>query len=386
MNFSSITPRFVECSEGALLRASSLVDAIGSRRCFILTDKTAVAMGYHKQLVDHLAQAGVYADSLTIDPNESVEGSLNSVKQHYLRAKADLLIAFGSSQTLVRAKVTRHLMFYRGESSDLARPNEVSGSRVPLLLIPSTPSAAIEIAKPSALNTEAGVLEFQGHGLMPTAVLIDAKLFANLSQAKLVESGIAALALAIEAFLSRRSSLVSDLYSLEVVSYLYGLLKKLAHQDGIKLSIQERSQFLNSCYWSGLAITNSSPALLTGMSTALVQQFNLGFSWSVGALLPGVLQFSLSSATARLERLCVAAGLAMSGESRNRSAMRFVQEITKLVDSISLPSLAEQRLDRTEVLSLSSRLTQAVQHSGFLANHPRLATNTELTQIYRSLA
>ncbi|MEQ3697452.1 MAG: iron-containing alcohol dehydrogenase [Pseudomonadales bacterium] len=386
MNFSSITPRFVECSEGALLRARELIDAIGSRRCFILTDKTAVAMGYHKQLVDHLALAGVYADSLTVNPNDSVEHSLEAIKQRYLTAKADLLIAFGSSQILVRAKVARHLMHYRGECADIAKPNEVSGSRVPLLLIPSTPSAAIEIAKPSVLNTEAGLLEFQGHGLMPTAVLIDAKLFANLSRAKLLESGVAALALAIEAFLSRRSSLVSDLYAMEAVACLYGLVKQLAHQDQASLSTQERLQFLNSCYWSGLAITNSSPALLTGMSTALVKQFNLGFGWSAGALLPGVLQFSLSSAAGRMARLCEAAGIAVTGESSNRSAMRFVQAVTSLVDAVSLPSLAEQRLDRTEVLSLSSRLTQVVQHSGFLANHPRLATNTELTQIYRSLS
>ncbi|WP_298635682.1 iron-containing alcohol dehydrogenase [uncultured Umboniibacter sp.] len=386
MNFSSISPRFVECSEGALLRTRELIDSIGSRRCFILTDKTAVAMGYHKQLADHLALAGVYADSLTVNPNESVNQSLEAVKQSFLAARADLLIAFGSSQILVRAKIARHLMYYRGECADIAKPNEVSGSRVPLLLIPSTPSAAIEIAKPSVLNTEAGLLEFQGHGLMPTAVLIDSKLFANLSRRKLLESGVAALALAIEAFLSRRSSLVSDLYAMEAIVCLYDLLKRYAHQDPVSLNSQECLQFLNSCYWSGLAITNSSPALLTGMSTALVKQFNLGFGWSVGTLLPGVLQFSLSSATGRMARLCEATGIAVAGEASNCSAMRFVQAISSLVDAVSLPSLAEQSLDRTEVLSLSSRLTQVAQHSGFLANHPRLATNAELTNIYRSLS
>ena len=232
------------------------------------------------------------------------------------------------------------------------------------------------------------MMEFDGLGLMPSALVIEAKFFQSLTIKALVESGIAALALAIEAYISRRSSLASDLYAREAVGSLYRLLTSLrpmANANKLSLNQTELLTYLNSCLLAGLAIANSSPALLVGMSNALVSQFQLNFAWSAGVLLPGILEFSLSSSAPRMSSLAISAGIEPDGGSTNKNAVRFVQAISALVDDLALPNLAAHRLDRTEVLSLSSRLTRVVQQSGVLANHPRLASSTELTQLYRTI-
>lgn len=245
--------------------------------------------------------------------------------------------------------------------------------RYPLIAIPTTAGSGSEATKILVITDVNENVKYnpKHETFIPDIAILDPYLSLDLPQRVTAQTGIDALAHAMEAYVSTKASLVSDVYALEAIQLIATSLTKVYNSPH---DITSRERMLLASYFAGIAFSNSSTNLAHATARPLGTRFNLPHGLSVALTLPPVIQFGHSNAKERYETI---AQLLQTND--------LVQFISDLNESFNIYNDANQLIDIEQLKSETATLVQdALAGNGIVTNR-KIPTEEDVTNVYKQI-
>lgn len=384
MSSSIILPRIMEIGKNACDKLPGILQSLGVNKALIVTDKMMVQLGYIQKIKDILGPYGisceVYDDTIPEPTDSSI---MNGVKM-LQEGDYDGIIALGGGSPIDSAKAIGILGKFGGVIRDYKFPRIVNEESLPIIAIPTTAGTGSEATRFTIITDESSneKLLCVGIAFMPVATVIDYNLTLTVPPRTTADTGIDAMCHAIEAYVSQKRNAYSDQQALAALR-LIGPNLKTAYHDGSNEKAREKMML--GATLAGIAFSNSSVALVHGMSRPIGAFFHVPHGLSNAMLLPSVTEFSIPLAADRYAECAVAMGVATEEDGIAKANIKLIQFLKELNAELQVPTLMEFGADKAEFDRVVTTMVEQAFASGSPNNNPRIPTKEEMLKIYNDL-
>ena len=355
---------------------------LGGNKGLVVTDEVLLKLGMLDNVKQALSQAkvefAVYAGVFTEPTVEFVEEGLKSYREN----GCDFLVAVGGGSAIDTAKAISVMATNSGAIADYQGAGKVKEKGAPLIAVPTTAGTGSEVTQFTVItDTKRDVkMLIASPFLIPAQAIVDPLLTLLMPRGLTAATGIDALTHAIEAYVSVRAQPMSDIFALSAIELISGNLRQ-AWSNGNNREAREKTML--GALQAGIAFTNSSVALVHGMSRPIGAYFHVAHGVSNAALLSVVTEFSLIGNPERYARIARAMGENVEGLTVLEAAEVAAEAIARLVEDIEIPSLQELGVDEARLNELAPQMAADAIASGSPANNPRQATKEEIVELYK---
>ncbi|MEM6544081.1 MAG: iron-containing alcohol dehydrogenase [Pseudomonadota bacterium] len=347
----------------------------------LVTDPGLVQLGMIAPIQKAMELAGLKVSlysGVREDPPEDVV--LDAVAQGK-RDQVDGLVAVGGGSSMDVAKVAAALMVSQQSLAEMYGVDQVSGGRMPLILVPTTAGTGSEVTPVSVITTgkttKAGV---SSSVLLPDVAILDASLTLGLPPAATAMTGVDAMVHAIEAYTSKiKKNPMSDSLARSALGELAGHIRTAVH-DGQQR--EARASMLLGAMQAGQAFANAPVAAVHALAYPLGGHYKIPHGLSNSLVLPSVLRFNLPEAGslyAELAEIVLQAPITGSDEAK---AVALIQGIESLIDELGLPATLKAAGVSEESLEMLAE--DAMKQQRLLVNNPREVLREDALAIYQA--
>lgn len=370
----------IEVKWGGAQELGTIVAArFKARNALLVTDAGLIKAGLIAPIEASLKSAGFTVtlfDQVVADPPEHI---VHACADAARGANADIVIGLGGGSSLDIAKLAAILVESEQPLSEMYGIGKVSGSRLPLVLIPTTAGTGSEVTNISIITTgettKMGVVSPQ---LYADFVLLDAELTVGLPQIHTAATGIDAMVHAIEAYTSKhKKNPLSDALAREALRLL-GANLIAACRDGKNRAAREG--MLLGATLAGQAFANSPVAAVHALAYPLGGHYHIAHGLSNALMLGPVLRYNASAAAPLYAELADVLGVEGSGNADQRSAA-FVEHMLTLMEESGAP----RRLRDVGVTeeSLPRLAADAMLQTRLLTNNPVDVQEQDALNLYQ---
>src|SRR5512133_2262677 len=345
------------------------VARIGIERPLVVSDRFLLDKGPAGPLVERL-QPGATLDN--------VNGALEALREH----EADGVVAIGGGSPMDTAKAAAVAFANPGDVRDYAGYNPVPGPGLPLAAVPTTAGTGSEVTRVAVItDTDRDVKMMMLDGnVMARVAISDYKLTISTPAALTSWVGVDSLTHAIEAYVSTKATVLTDMLALQAARLIGAHLRRAVSAPDDE---QAREAMMLGATLAGAAFSNASVALVHGMSRPIGAHFHLAHGLSNALLLPTVTRFSVAGAPARYATVAREMDLAGAEDSDEVACERLVEELEALNADLGIPSLSGAQVDREHFERVVQDMAQAALDSGSPGFNPQPATKDEIVELYR---
>lgn len=384
MTYSSILPRILQTGAGASAQVPQILSSLGCQRPLIITDRMMVELGYADRIRNALADVGLQSDIFSDTVPEPTVASIQSGVATARDGGYDSIIALGGGSPIDSAKAIGILAKHGGEMRDYKFPRNVTEMGLPIIAIPTTAGTGSEVTRFTIITDETSDEKMLcvGAAFMPVAALVDYELTLSLPPRVTADTGIDALTHAIEAYVSRKANLFSDAQALAAMRLIGPNLRRVYLQGNDRAA---REAVMLGSTLAGLAFSAASVALVHGMSRPIGAFFHVPHGLSNAMLLPAVTAFSIPAAQDRYADCARAMGVASAADSDNTAVEKLLSELEAINYELHVPTPAQFGIDRDQFFELMPTMARQALASGSPGNNPRVPSEAEMVELYRSL-
>jgi alcohol dehydrogenase class IV len=221
-----------------------------------------------------------------------------------------------------------------------------------------------------------------GASLLPTAAVVDYELTMTMPKRLTADTGTDSLTHAIEAYVSRKANLFTDTIALSAMKTIWDVLPTAFHEPGNRSA---REAMMLAANMAGIAFSNSSVALVHGMSRPIGAHFHVPHGLSNAMLLPAVTAFSASAAPRRYAQCARAMSLANQEETDDVAIEKLVAGLFARNAELEVPSPRMYGIADERYHSLIPAMAAQALASGSPQNNPRIPTAEEIGDLYRKV-
>jgi len=355
---------------------------LGVEKGLIVTDEVLLKLGILDNIKRALSQArvqfAIYSGVFTEPTVEFVQEGLKTYKEN----GCDFLLAVGGGSAIDTAKAIAVMVTNAGSIEDYQGLNKIPKGGAPLIAIPATAGTGSEVTRYTIItDTKRDVKMLIGSPfLIPQKAIVDPLLTLSMPRGLTAAVGIDALTHAIEAYVSVKAQPMSDIFCLSAIELISGNLRQ-AWSNGNNIEAREKTML--GALQAGIAFSNSSVALVHGMSRPIGAYFHVAHGVSNAALLGVVTEFSLIGNPTRYACIAKAMGENVEHLTILEAADLAARSIKMLVKDIKIPSLQELGVDKEKLDKLAPKMAEDAIASGSPANNPRQATKEEIVELYK---
>jgi alcohol dehydrogenase len=322
--FEFNTVRRIVSAPGASGQLADELHGLGVTQPMLVTDPGLVSIGLVQPVIAAIERAGlnpVLFDQVREDPpEETVLAAATLAREHGV----DGIVAVGGGSSMDVAKVVAVLLGGDQDLPDLYGVGQVSGARLPLVLVPTTAGTGSEVTPVAVITTgettKAGV---SSPVLLPDIAVLDAALTLGLPPAVTAMTGVDAMVHAIEAYTSRhKKNPLSDNLAINALTLLAGNLRTAVQNGGDERA--RENMLLGACL-AGQAFANAPVAAVHALAYPLGGHYHIPHGLSNSLVLPSVLEFNAPEASelyAELVELVVGAPVTGSAEAKTAALGR----------------------------------------------------------------
>ncbi len=371
MNFNFETVPNIIFETGAAAGLGEMVKGQMQRPC-IVTDKGVIAAGLIDDTLESLRKANldfILFDDVEADPPAAiVRGAVDAARTH----KADGVIGFGGGSSMDTAKIIAVLMHSSQTLEEIYGMDQVTGSRAPLVPLPTTAGTGSEVTNISVITTDSdekmGVLARQ---LYADTAILDASLTLSMPRHVTSATGIDAMVHAIEAYTTKyKKNPLSDALATKALQLLSSNIV-LACEDPNNL--RAREAMLLGAMLAGQAFSNAPCAAVHAMAYPLGVHFHVPHGLANSLMLKPVLNFNIPAAADLYAELGPAIGA-------KADAQAFVATLSEICAATGV----KQRLSEVGVSHnvLPKLAEDAVKIERLMRNNPRAMTYDDALRLY----
>lgn len=384
VNANIAAPRMLLVAGGAVRQVADVLGKFGLARPFVVTDPVMVSTGLIQHALEPLTRAGipvtVFSDTVS-DPTDTV---IETGVAQLTRDNFDCLIAFGGGSSLDTAKGIAILAAGGGKMRDYKVPISADNAKLPLIAIPTTAGTGSECTRFTVItDTERDEkMLIAGLGALPLAAIVDYELTYTVPPRTTADTGVDSLTHALEAYVSKRANPFSDALALSAMEIIgrhiraaYAEPRNAAAREGMMIGATQ----------AGLAFSNSSVALVHGMSRPIGAHFHVPHGLSNAMLLPAVTRFSIFGNEARYAEASRRIGFAGAEDSQSAAAAKLVAGLETLNKELAVPGPAQYGLKEGDWNGKMELMAEQALASGSPGNNPRVPSKQEIVALYREV-
>lgn len=377
-------PRYSRIGPGAINELPNVIQSLGLRRPLLVTDAYLTGVGAVDQIVTLLRDAGLTPavfDRTVPDPNTaSLDEGVEAVRAH----DADSVIGFGGGSPMDSAKALAVLASQGGPMRKFKAPHSYSGPALPIIAIPTTAGSGSEATQFTIISDSDSEEKMLCPGLsfLPIAAIIDYELTLSMPPRLTADTGVDALAHAVEAYVSRKANPISDAMSLSAIRLISANLRRV-YRDGSDRAARET--MMAAATQAGIAFSNSSVTLVHGMSRPIGAHFHVAHGLSNAMLFPAVTAYSVSGAPSRYADCARAYGAADTKTTDEVASQRMVQALADLCRDLEVPTPKSYGIDHDTWDRLTPLMAEQAVASGSPANNPIVPSLDDIEKIYAQI-
>jgi alcohol dehydrogenase class IV len=375
-------PRLIAIGGGALAELPGLLARLGLTRPLIVTDPYIATCGILDRATALLDAAGVpwsvFSDTVPDPTTDVIETGTGRLKC----GDFDSLVAIGGGSSIDTAKGMSVLYANGGRLRDYKVPHEIPRLGPPLVAIPTTAGTGSEVTRFTVVTdteTDEKML-IAGLACCPAAAIVDFELTLSMPLRLTADTGIDSLTHAIEAYVSRRASPVTDGLAKTAMGLIARNIRTACADPQDRTA---REAMMLGATKAGLAFSNASVALVHGMSRPIGAFFHVPHGLSNAMLLPEITAFSAPAALERYADCARAMGVADEGEGSQAAVARLLDELRRLNADLSVPSPKAYGIKKERYDELLSVMASQAIASGSPANNPRVPSSDEIIELYQ---
>lgn len=372
-------PRRIVFGIGSLKGLPAEVTRLGGAKLLLVTDRGIARAGLLERVLAELKPAGFTGDVFdVVEPDPSLKVVAACVSR--LRAGGHaLVVGLGGGSPMDVAKYAAALAEHPGSPRDYLGMDLLTAEGVPTLLIPTTAGSGSEVTRAAVFHDETeGVKKaVWSDRLLANVAIVDPSLMLSQPPDLTADAGMDALAHAVEAYVARGASPMTDLLALEAIRLIgRSLLRAFRRPE----DLPPRSDMARAAMLAGMACSNAGLGAGHALALLLNTEFGLTHGRSVAVLLPQVVAFNFPSCASRYARIWEALGEPRhTGEQSIADGL--MAGLTRLLRELEIPtSLRQYGLEAGRLREVGERAHRTGQR--LLPMNPRAVTAADAVRIY----
>lgn len=386
-DFAFNTTRSIQQSTGGAAKLGEVVDSLpfASRQSDVLfvTDPGIINLGLAEPAIANLKKCGFTVtvfDKIEADPKASTVSEAVEIAK---LKECACVIGFGGGSSMDVAKMIALCAHSDQPLEEMYGVNQARGTRLPLVLVPTTAGTGSEVTAVSILTT--GTEEKKGVVspiILPDIALLDAELTLGLPPHITAATGVDAMVHAIEAFTSRsaNNNPISSILAKQALDLLGANIREAVFNGS---NLEARKNMLLGSMLAGQAFANSPVAAVHALAYPVGSLFHVPHGLSNALVLEAVMCFNAPECGAEYAEL---APLVFPDIDTDRDsqvvAAEFIERLGLLNVELGLESgLKQVGILESDIPKLSS---DAMNQTRLLVNNPREVTEEDAARIYRA--
>jgi len=384
MTADILIPAIIKIGSGSFLEVPSILRRLNCQRPLIVTDAFFVSQGLPNKLRDQILESGlqcaIFSDTVPDPTTDVVDAGVRA----FLDGNHDSLISVGGGSPIDTAKAIGMLAANGGHVRDYKVPNPIPKAGPPHIAIPTTAGTGSEVTRYTVITDSAKdeKMLISGVSLLPSAAVVDYELTLSMPPRLTADTGTDALTHAIEAYVSRKANKFTDTIALAAMKTIWTELPKAYHEPRNR---EAREAMMQAATLAGIAFSNSSVALVHGMSRPIGAFFHVAHGISNAMLLPAVTAYSVDSAVGRYADCARALGITAPSDSDNQAVAKLVKAIFERNAELQVPSPRKYGIAEKRFFEAIPTMAAQALVSGSPQNNPRVPIAAEIEELYREV-
>jgi alcohol dehydrogenase class IV len=271
-----------------------------------------------------------------------------------------------------------------GKMRDYKAPAQADHGALPIIAIPTTAGTGSECTRFTVITDveRDEKMLISGLGALPLAAIVDHELTVSVPARTTADTGVDSLTHALEAYVSRRANPLSDALALAAMELIGRHIRTAYHEPSNPAG---REGMMLGATTAGLAFSNSSVALVHGMSRPIGAHFHVPHGLSNAMLLPAITRFSVSGAEARYAEAARRIGFADAGDSDAVASGKLVTGLAELNAELGVPTPGGYGIDEAAWNGKMALMAEQALASGSPGNNPRVPSAAEIVGLYQEV-
>lgn len=346
----------------------------------IVTDAMLVKIGLLKPMLERLEQLGVRCAIYDgVQPNPTIdqcEAGLAVLTKEGCTA----ILAIGGGSSIDAAKVISARARNPHKIVHMAGLMRVFFRPMPLYAVPTTAGTGSEVTIAAVVSDPSTTRKFaiMDPKLVPIGAALDGALMAGLPAPITSATGMDALTHAVEAYVSRNCTPMTDAEALEATRLIMLNLQRAVRNGG---DLEARQNMALASFKAGVAFTTAGVGYVHAIAHNFGAYYHVPHGLANAIILPRVLDFSKPDCTPRLARLAEVSGLKKANESDAQLADAFIAHVRALNAEFGIPTQVE-KLQASDIPAITDK---ALNEAHWTYAVPRYMDKPECEALIRQM-
>lgn len=223
--------------------------------------------------------------------------TVNNLSEKYRQTGVEYIIAIGGGSVIDTAKAVSAMLTNNNNIEDFLEgvgTLKHNGVKIPLTAIPTTAGTGSEATKNaviSKIGADGYKRSLRHDNFIPDFAVLDAELLMGCPKNIIAASGMDAFTQLLEAYVSPKASLITDMYCEKGLELI---IKNL--ENGYNGSTEAYEGLLLASYFSGAALVNAGLGIVHGFASSVGGYFNIPHGVICGTLLHESVKMNINAA------------------------------------------------------------------------------------------
>lgn len=366
------TPELFSGPGSSLQLCDHIATRTGVKNLLIVTDGMLVKLGLLKPMQDRLTELGVryvVYDGVLPNPTiDQIETGLAMLKREGCTA----ILAIGGGSSIDAAKVIAARARNPHKIVHMAGLMRVFFKPMPLYAVPTTAGTGSEVTIAAVVSDPSTTRKFaiMDPKLVPIGAALDGALMTGLPAHITAATGMDALTHAVEAYISRNHTPMTDAEALDATRLIMQNLPTAVTDGG---NVEARQNMAVASFKAGVAFTTAGVGYVHAIAHNFGAYYHMPHGLANAVVLPRVLDFSKPECIPRLAKLAEVSGLKAGGESEAQLADAFIAHVRKLNADFGIPTQVE-KLKASDIPAITGK---ALSEAHWTYAVPRYMDNSD---------
>ncbi|CAK7056239.1 MAG: NAD-dependent methanol dehydrogenase [Desulfovibrio sp.] len=323
------SPKVIRTGKGVAGSIGEILAVRGIKKVMFVTDPGIATLKIDEPVRQSLTDAGI---AVAVYNKTEADPPMTQALELIGLLKADMpdmVIGFGGGSSIDLAKIAAVMTNNDADLRDLVGINLVKKPGLPTLFIPTTAGTGSEATNISILNdVERQVkLGIVSEYMFADIVLIDPELTVSLPPKVTSWTGLDALIHAIEAYVSRAATPITDALAERSMQLIAKYLRK-AYAVGTNM--EAREGMLTASLLAGMAFCNTQCGGAHACALAVGARYHLAHGLATTLMLPATMEFNLIANPEKYRNIAEIFGYDTDGLTIHEGASLAVTAVTDL--------------------------------------------------------
>lgn len=364
--------------KGARKLAGQYAEKFSLKKVLLVTDKGIIENGWVEDVVKSLGELGIeYILFTELTPNPK-DFEVMMGADTFKNNRCDGIIAIGGGSPMDLAKGVGIISTNGGMIVDYKGVDMITKAIPPMIFIPTTAGTSADVSQFGIISDTKKKIKVAivSKNIIPDVALIDYETTLTMDNYLTACTGIDAFTHAIEAYVSKASSPLTDIHAMEAINIIYNYLPLIIKEPD---NLQYREKLMFASMEAGFAFSNAILGAVHAMAHSLGGLLDLPHGECNGILLNHVVDFNYSSTPDKFNKISEIIGIKMHNYNSQEKKLILFDKLQELKESVGIiKSLKELGVRESDIPLLAHN---ALNDACIITN-PREAAKEDIEKIF----